>query len=782
NLVIPIGRPISNTQIYILDDNLEPVVIGGSGKLYVSGSGVARGYLNKPELTLEKFVPNPFIEGKRMYDTGDLACWLPDGNIEFLGRKDHQVKIRGYRIELGEIENTILQYSEDLKQVVVEVKENNQEKVLVAYFVSAANLEKAQLRSFLQEKLPDYMVPGFYIELEKLPLTPNGKIDRNALPGISVEDVIRKEYVGPRNKTEENLVLIWQEVLGIEQIGITDNFFELGGHSLIIAQVINRTHKQLGKTVSFKVFFANPTIEGLSKELQEKNFIAIPKATEAASYPLTSSQSRLWILSQLEGGSLAYNMPAAVKLTGVVDGTKFEESFKRLIARHEILRTSFKTDQSGDVRQYIVPTEQVNFTIAEQDYSARENQGEAIADYLQAINNEPFDLEQAPLVRASLIKLKEEEHVFFLSLHHIIGDGWSIEVLISEVVKTYNALTQGTEIALPELSLQYKDYAVWLNDEIQQEQYQASEHYWLEQFAGELPVLDLPSFKTRPLIQTYNGDSLTHRFSRVFLDKLKRFSKEQDLTLFMSLMAGINALLHKYTGQDDIIIGTPIAGREHPDLEHQIGLYLNTLAIRTQLKNETSFADLAASQKETLLGAYEYQSYPFDVLVGKLNLKRDTSRTALFDILVVLQNQGQLNNLNNEELANFQVSDYEFSRKTSQFDVSFTFAETEGLDLTIEYNTDIYDAYLIERMFTHFENLVTGALEQPEMPIHEIDYLTKEEEQELLVGFNDTAVSYPKDKTIIDLFEDQVAGTPNNIAVVFEETQLTYQELNEKAN
>jgi len=782
NLVIPIGRPISNTQIYILDDNLEPVVIGGSGKLYVSGSGVARGYLNKPELTLEKFVPNPFIEGKRMYDTGDLACWLPDGNIEFLGRKDHQVKIRGYRIELGEIENTILQYSEDLKQVVVEVKENNQEKVLVAYFVSAANLEKAQLRSFLQEKLPDYMVPGFYIELEKLPLTPNGKIDRNALPGISVEDVIRKEYVGPRNKTEENLVLIWKEVLGIEQIGITDNFFELGGHSLIIAQVINRTHKQLGKTVSFKVFFANPTIEGLSKELQEKNFIAIPTATEAASYPLTSSQSRLWILSQLEGGSLAYNMPAAVKLTGVVDETKFEESFKRLIARHEILRTSFKTDQSGDVRQYIVPTEQVNFTIAEQDYSARENQGEAIADYLQAINNEPFDLEQAPLVRASLIKLKEEEHVFFLSLHHIIGDGWSIEVLISEVVKTYNALTQGTEIALPELSLQYKDYAVWLNDEIQQEQYQASEHYWLEQFAGELPVLDLPSFKTRPLIQTYNGDSLTHRFSRVFLDKLKRFSKEQDLTLFMSLMAGINALLHKYTGQDDIIIGTPIAGREHPDLEHQIGLYLNTLAIRTQLKKETSFADLAASQKETLLGAYEYQSYPFDVLVGKLNLKRDTSRTALFDILVVLQNQGQLNNLNNEELANFQVSDYEFSRKTSQFDVSFTFAETEGLDLTIEYNTDIYDAYLIERMFTHFENLVTGALEQPEMPIHEIDYLTKEEEQELLVGFNDTAVSYPKDKTIIDLFEDQVAGTPNNIAVVFDETQLTYQELNEKAN
>ncbi|MCP2028480.1 amino acid adenylation domain-containing protein [Flavobacterium sp. HSC-32F16] len=780
--VIPIGRPISNTQVYILDEALKPLPIGAAGKLYVSGSGLARGYLNKSELTEEKFIANPFIEGKRMYDTGDLACWLPDGNIEFLGRKDHQVKIRGYRIELGEIENTISQYSEDLKQVVVEVKENNQEKVLAAYLVSTTKIDKSELRSFLQEKLPDYMVPGFYIELEKLPLTPNGKIDRNSLPGISVEDVIRKEYAGPRNKTEENLVLIWQEVLGIEQIGITDNFFELGGHSLIIAQVINRTHKQLGKTVSFKVFFANPTIESLSKELQEKDFIAIPKAAEAVSYPLTSSQSRLWILSQLEGGSLAYNMPAAVKLTGVVDGTKFKESFKRLIDRHEILRTSFKTDQSGVVRQYIAAADQVNFKITEQDYSAIENQGEAIADYLQEINNEPFDLEKAPLVRASLIKLKEEEYVFFLSLHHIIGDGWSIEVLISEVVKTYNALIQGTEIALPELSLQYKDYAVWLNDEIQQEKYQASEHYWLEQFAGELPVLDLPTFKIRPLIQTYNGDSVTHRFSKVFLEKLKRFSKEQDLTLFMSLMTGINALLYRYTGQDDIIIGTPIAGREHPDLEHQIGLYLNTLAIRTQLKKEISFSHLAASQKETLLGAYEYQSYPFDVLVGKLNLKRDTSRTALFDVLVVLQNQGQLNNLNNEELANFQVSDYEFSRKTSQFDLSFTFAETEGLDLTIEYNTDIYDAYLIERMFIHFENLVAAALEQPEMPIQEIGYLTKDEEQQLLAGFNDTAAAYQKDKTIIDLFEEQAVSTPNNIAVVFEETQLTYQELNEKAN
>ncbi|GIQ61384.1 hypothetical protein Flavo103_45190 [Flavobacterium collinsii] len=778
----PIGSAISNTQIYVLDEDLQPVAIGVTGKLYISGSGVSRGYLNNPELTKEKFIVNPFIKGERMYDTGDLGCWLPDGNIEFLGRKDHQVKIRGYRIELGEIENVILQYSENLNQVVVEAREVNGEKALVAYLVATTEIDKSELRSFLQDKMPDYMVPNFYSELDKLPLTTNGKIDRKALPAISEEDIIRKEYVAPKNSTEIELVKIWQEVLGVPKIGITDNFFELGGHSLIVSQVINRIHKQLGQTISFKAFFASPTIEGLSKELQENAYIDIPKATESEFYPLTSSQTRLWILSQLEGGSLAYNIPTAVTLTGAIDVDKFEESFAKLIHRHEILRTYFKTNEAGDIKQYIVPVEQVNFKLDEKDFSSVRNQEVAVEDYLQKENSEPFNLEKGPLVRASLIKLKEEEYVFFLCLHHIIGDGWSIEILIAEIVKTYNALTNGIEIDLPELRIQYKDYAVWINSEIQQEKHKVSEDYWLQQFEGELPVLDLPSFKTRPLVQTYNGDICTHRFSSVFLEKVKAFSKEQDVTLFMTLMAGINALLHRYTGQDDIIIGTPIAGREHPDLENQMGLYLNTLAIRTQLKKGDRFLDLVKAQKETLLGAYEHQSYPFDALIGKLNLKRDTSRSALFDVLVILQNQGQLHNINNEELINLEVGDYVFNSKTSKFDIGFTFVETEGLDLTIEYNTDIFDTYLIERMFAHFESIVTKSLRQPEIAIQEISYLTDFEENQLVGTFNDTETVYPKDKTVIDLFEEQVGKTPNNVALVFGDTELTYHVLNEKAN
>ncbi|SMO94888.1 AMP-binding enzyme C-terminal domain-containing protein, partial [Flavobacterium resistens] len=699
------------------DEGLQPVSIGIRGKLYISGDGVARGYLNKPELTAEKFISNPFIKGTRMYDTGDLAKWLPDGNIEFLGRNDHQVKIRGYRIELGEIETAISGYSEEIQQVVVEAKEINQDKTLVAYYVSKTEIDKSEIRTYLQNKLPEYMVPGFYVEIESLPLTPNGKIDRKALPSVTGEDIIKKEYVAPGNAIEQKMVEIWQEVLGVQKIGITDNFFELGGHSLIVVQVINQISKQLGQTISFKIFFANPTIKELSKELKQSEYLDIPKAVEDESYPLTSSQNRFWILSQLEGGSLAYNMSAAVRFIGTVDYDKFEESFRLLIKRHEILRTYFKSNDQAEVRQFIIPTEQVSFSITQKSFLNNKNQHESVSDYLEEVNKEPFDLEKAPLIRASLIKLREDEHVFFLLMHHIIGDGWSMQLLISEIVKIYNSLLQGKQANLPELNIQYKDYAVWLNSELQKEKHQASEDFWLNQFSGELPVLDLPSFKKRPSVQTYNGASLTHGFSKSFLDKLKGFSEKHQSTLFMTLMTGVKVLLHKYSGQDDIVVGTPIAGREHPDLEHQIGLYLNTLPIRTLFKEQNSFLELLNQEKETLLGAYEHQAYPFDELVGKLNLKRDMSRSALFDVLVVLQNQGRLNNFNSEGLTNLEVSEYPFSRRLSKFDIIFTFTEIEELNLTIEYNTDIYDDYLIERMFTHFDNLLTKLINEPETTI-----------------------------------------------------------------
>ncbi len=778
---IPIGKPISNSFAYILNENLEPLPVGIAGKLYVGGAGVARGYLNNSELTAELFIANPFIEGERMYYTGDIAQWLPSGDIEFLGRKDTQVKIRGYRIELEEIENTIFQFSNDIQQVVLNVNETEKEKELIVYYVSKAVIEKSDLKSFLEERLPTYMVPGYYIALDNFPLTPNGKVDKKALPEITSEALIRMDYVAPRNKIERQLVKIWQEVLGIEKIGVRDNFFELGGHSLVVGQIINRVYKRLDKSITYKSFFETPTIEKLSKGLFHSTFSTIPQAPIAPYYPLTTSQHRIWVLSQLEGGSLAYNMSGAVKLKGHLNVSKFEEAFRKLIIRHEILRTNFRLNELDEIHQYIISENDFKFKLLERDLSYKSKEK---IDYLlkeeQAI---AFDLSNGSLLRATLFKTENHVHIFSLTIHHIIGDGWSLELLISEVIATYNNLVQDIASSLVDLNNQYKDYAVWLQSELTNKNYKTSEKYWLSQFQGELPILELPSFKNRPKVQTYNGNTFTYRFSNLFLEKLKTFSKSKDATLFMTLMTGVNILLCRYTNQNDIILGTPIAGREHPDLEGQIGLYLNTLAIRTKIEESYNFLNVLENQKQILLSAYEHQNYPFDELVDKLRLMRDTSRSVLFDVMVVLQNQEQLHSVKTtNNLDGIMVEDYKINRSTSQFDLSFTFVEREGLELSIEYNTDIYDDFLIERMFAHYENLMNQAINNPNDSIFSIDYITEEEKQQLLEEFNNSAEEYSTNKTIVDLFETQVIKTPNNIAVVFEDNELTYLELNQKAN
>jgi fengycin family lipopeptide synthetase D len=711
---VPIGTPISNTKVYILDENLFLLPIGVPGKIYISGLSLSSGYLNLPELTKEKFLKNPFEEGERIYDTGDFGRWLPDGNIEFLGRKDHQVKIRGFRIELGEIENTIIQFSDFLKQVVVEVKEINNDKVLVAYFISTVIIDRLQLRSFIETKLPDYMVPSFYVALKELPLTPNGKIDRKALPNITEEDLIRREYVAPRNETERKLTLIWQELLGVEQVGITDNLFELGGHSLIVGQIINRTYKILGKSISFRDFFSNPTIEGLIKLLANSSYVTIPKTPESDSYPLTPSQNKLWIMNQFDKTE-THRMSTSVKFKGFIDVPKFEEAFRLLIHRHEILRTFFKVNEQEVIRQYIIPHEQVNFSILKLDYSFLENKENKALDYLKMKDVETFDLEKGPLLHATIIKLEQEFFLFYLSIHHIVGDGWSMKLLTSEAVKIYNSLITNQKINLPDLKIQYKDYAVWLNKETQQEKLLLSEQYWLNQFAGELPKLDLPSFKTRPSIITHNGATFNHQFSEEFLEMLKTFSNEQGITLFMTLMAGINILLYAYTNQNDIIIGTNITGRDHPDLENQIGLYMNTLAIRTKFKEGDSFIDFIMKQKEILLNAYEHQIYPFDLLIDKLNLERDLSRSVLFDVFVHLKSQVEMIDVNSEEyLQGVYTESNELELTVSLFDILFEFYETpKKLSLRLIYNTDIYDLYFIERIFNHFENLMTKLINEP---------------------------------------------------------------------
>ncbi|WP_378186673.1 amino acid adenylation domain-containing protein [Aquimarina sp. W85] len=781
---IPIGKPITNTQVYILDEHMQLLPPGAIGKLYVSGTGVAQGYLNRPELTAESFIENPYCQGERMYDTGDLARWLPDGNIEFLGRKDHQVKLRGYRIELGEIENSISAFSEDILQAVVAIKTVKKEDVLIGYYVENSVVDTSQLRTHLSKQLPSYMIPNYFIVIDSVPLTPNGKVNKKALPEITFTNAVKKDYVVPRDREEEELVRIWEEVLGIDNIGIEDHFFELGGHSLMISQIINRIQKEMDKSVPFKVFYTDPTIKKLRDVLKNQNFSSINKAPESDYYPVTPSQQRLWFLSQFKEGSQAYCITGAVTLDGNIDVGDFEKAFKHIIDRHEILRTYFKNNEEGTLKQYIVPTSNLEFNLYVKDFSELPLSDQSIEEYIKDEQTKKYDLSKAPLLRASLLKKGNNSFVFFLSMHHIISDGWSIEIFTSEVIQGYRQLQLGKALKLPDLPIQFKDYAVWLAETNTISSQKKSKEYWLNVFEGELPVLELPGFINRPLIKTYSGKVLNYRYSKEVLLQLKDFSQKNQATLFMTLMASTKILLSKYSNQKDIIIGTPIAGREHPDLESQIGLYLNTLAIRTQLTELDSFLDALKKEKQQLLAGYSYQEYPFDQLVNQLNLKRNTSRSPLFDVMIVLHNQKQLSSFRNrKELTGIAIEEFKIKQETSQFDLSFTFIEkNEDLALEICYNTDIYEESFIESIFSHLENIFKQVLVFPNIQIKDIDLLTTEEKQEILVNFNGNDAEYPKDKTIVDLFKDQAKKTPDAVALIFEDKKLTYKKLDEESN
>jgi len=780
---VPIGKPIDNTQIYILSEELALQPIGVEGEICISGAGLSRGYLNRPKLTAEKFVNHPFNEGEKLYKTGDLGRWLVDGTIEFIGRKDDQVKIRGHRIELGEIEQALLAQDE-ITQVLVMVQEFQGESILVSYLVTEMAINKSAIRNSLGKRLPDYMVPSHYVVLDAFPLTHNGKINKKGLPAVTNEDGIRREYVPPVTKLEKRLAGIWEEVLGIENIGITDNFFELGGHSLKGAVVVNKAKKFLGIELSIRDLFLSPTIRGVLSVSKSFSYESIPVTIAQDNYRLTSSQHRIWMLSQFVEASIAYNIPGVFKLTGSLDIAKLKEAFLNLIERHESLRTVFKRDDQEEVRQYILPIDAIVFDIDNYDVSEELTQTSIIPLIIEDNNHYQFNLEEGPLVKLGVIKVSSEEHLLLFTMHHIISDGWSMEVMSRELIQTYDSLVNNTAINLPILPIQYKDYSEWLCSKVQEEAQKQSRGYWLSQFNGELPVLELPTDKMRPKVKTYIGDCFTYHFSEELGENLQKFSKDRGVSLFMTLLSGINGLFSRYTGSTDIIIGTPIAGRDHSELEHQIGLYLNTLAIRTRFEATANFDDLIAIQKDTLLDAYSHQNYPLDLLVEELDLQRDTSRSALFDVMVVLQNQQDVFSSNVIETEGLKVTPYnDYNRHVSQFDLNFIFSEQgNDVSLLLEYNTDIYEEGFIQNLVVHLEQFLLSSIGNPSQKVSALSYLSASEEQELLYDFNATERVYPEDDTIIDLFTLQVKKTPDAIAVVYEDKELTYQYLDEVSN
>ena len=785
----PIGVRIPDLNLYILDPNRNPSPIGIPGELHIGGAGLARGYINRPELTAEKFIVNPFNSkgGALIYRTGDLARFLPDGNVEFLGRIDDQVKIRGFRIELGEIEAVLSQHPAVLETVVVARDDAPSGKRLVAYVVHRddADISVNELRSFLKQKLPDYMIPSAFAVLDVLPLTPNGKVERKALPapGPSRPE-LEQWYQAPRTPAEEMLVEIWAEVLKLESIGVHDNFFDLGGHSLLATQVISRIRGSFQVEVPLRALFESPTVAGLAGHIEEARrkeqglqpppSLTVSKERESLSF----AQQRLWFIDQLEPQSAVYNVPGALRIRGTLDVAVLELSLNEIVRRHQALRTAFSIVEGQPV-QVVSPSLRISLPVGDlTDRPATEREEEA-RRLAREEAQRPFDLARGPLLRVTLLRLGEQDHVLLLTMHHIVCDGWSMGVLYRELSLLYEAFSKGLPSPLSDLPIQYADFAVWQRQWLQGEVLETQLSYWKKQLEGVPAVINLPTDRPRPAVQSYRGARQSFELSEELTGALKILSRKHHVTVFMTLLAAFQTLLHRYTGQHDIVIGSPIANRNRTEIEGLIGFFVNTLVLRSDLSGNPSFTGLLARVRNVALGAYAHQDVPFEKLVEEFQPQRSLSHSPLFQVMFVLQNAPPMV----REFGGLMFSSFAVGSETAKFDLTLSMREeAKGLRGSLEYSTDLFDAATIDRMIRHFERLLQGIVAGPDRHISDLPILTDAEKHQLLVEWNNTATDYPHDACIHELFEEQVKKSPDAIAVVFEDQQLTYGELNRRAN
>ena len=731
---IPIGRPIANTQVYILDPYGEPVPMGVTGELYIAGAGVTAGYLQQPERAAERFVPDPFSDERdaKMYRTGDLARYWPDGNVEFLGRSDDQVKIRGFRIELGEIESLLLQCG-GVKQAVAVAREDERgDKRLVGYVVTQreAALTSDELRAYLQEQLPDYMVPAALVLLPKLPLTANGKLDRQALP--APEQAQSKTYVAPRTPTEEIVAHIWAEVLRLNAVGVNDDFFQIGGHSLLATQVISRLRSALNIELPLRTLFESPTVAKLTTEIEKCRHNAIPtvppitKAARDGGLPLSFAQQRLWVLGQLQPNNPLYNIPRALRMKGKLNIACLEKALNEIVRRHESQRTTFQVSNGNPV-QVIAAELTIALRLRELAHVPEEER-EAEARRLASQEAElPFDLAQGPLIRATLLRLSPEDHVLLLTMHHIVSDAWSADVLLRELGELYQAFLAGRPSPLPELSIQYADYAVWQRGWLQGDVMEREIRHWREQLKGAPSLLQLPTDRPRPAVQSFRGASEIVPLSPTLSQELKRFSQREGVTLFMTLLGGFQALLSRYSGQEQIVIGTDMANRTTTETEGLIGFFINLLALRTDLSGNPSFRELLKRVRRVALDAYAHQDMPFDKLVEELQPERSLSYNPLVQTLFVMQNVPR----HKRELQGITISAFPTPLLHSKFDLAVFMVDGEnGLSATWVYSTDLFEVNTIRRMAQNYETLLGNALAHPDARLSSIEIMSDEEKRQ----------------------------------------------------
>lgn len=765
---VPIGKPVCNTEVYILDENMNPLPIGVIGEICIGGVGLSHGYYQAPQLTNEKFVDFPLFPGKKVYKTGDLARWLPDGTIDFVGRRDFQVQIRGHRVELGEIEALLLKHNEIEEAVVVAMGETDHTKTLHAYVVSRSPMIGPELRRMLARKLPDFMIPASFTQLEKMPLSHNGKIDRKALPAPDPQKTIDTDDEIPENEWEERMKTLWEEVLGVEGVGVRENFFELGGHSLKAATIVLKLNTQWDSQLQLSDVFRKPTIRELARYILEKQQYSdgapILSVEERPYYPVSSQQKRLFILWQLDRHSVAYNLPSATVIEGQLDYKKLDQSFQRLMERHESLRTSFMIIHNSLVQQVHEP---MDWTI-----QVEQSEEEKLTEVVRAFVR-PFDLENGPLFRAKIIHYGDNRHLLLTDTHHIVFDGISMDIMIRELCTLY----AGEELPAP--SFQYRNYADWQEKWFQTDDFKQKESFWLNQFKGNTPVLPLNTDYPRQLTQDPAGDCVRTTVDSVLSTRLKAMAVENETTLYPVLLAALNLLLFKYTGQADISIGTPTAGRSRPGLEQVIGMFVNTVVIRNFPNNDKTYRQFLSEVKERVLLAIDHEEYPFDMLVDQLGVSRDTGRNPLFDVMFSLENDEDLT-INGEGLT---FRPFPADSVETQFDLSVHgYISEDGIQFKWSYRKSLFSRGTVEGMAQHYLRLLQGITEKPDTPMQGIQMLSEEEKQRVIHVFNETGVDYPTSFTIQQLILRQVKQTPSEPAVIHEGRALTYAQLHAKSN
>jgi amino acid adenylation domain-containing protein len=785
---VPVGRGIEGVQLLVLNGAKQPAGVGEAGEIYVRTPYLALGYLNDDALTRERFVTNPFTgdAGDRLYKTGDLGRYMTDGRVEFLGRADAQLKIRGFRVEPGEVEAALASHGSVSESVIVAHADEAGEKSLVAYVVTRDGraLTDDELRDFLASRVPDYTMPSAFVTLDSLPLTPNGKVDRKQLPAPERTTAAR-EFVAPRDANEEMLAGLWADVLRRERVGAEDNFFALGGHSLLAAQMVSRVRELFRVELPLRAVFEAPTVARLAARIRELRRTAegldtspIEPAPRDSELPLSYAQQRLWFLDQLEPDSPFYNVPAAVRMEGALNVAALEQALNEVVRRHESLRTSF-AEVEGRPAQVVTDGLTLSLPAVELSHLSEGERERETRRLAAEEARRPFDLTRAPLVRASLLRLKETEHVVLLTMHHVISDGWSMGVFVREMSALYVAFTEGQPSPLAPLKIQYADFAAWQRRPEQQRALEKQLAYWRRQLEGVPALIELPTDRPRPAVQTYEGARLHVALDAPLAERLRELSRREGATLFMTLLAAFQTLLYRYARQTDIVVGTPCAGRTRLETEKLIGCFVNTLVLRARMSDTQTFRELLARTREDVLAAYAHQDVPFEKLVEELRPARNLGHTPLFQVMFTLQNTPR----EAGELHGIKASVLEVDTATAKFDLELILTETEdGLAGVFEYNSHLFDAATIARLGEHFRTLVAGAVARPDTSVSELPLLTDDERAQLLVGWNGTRAEFPLGLCMHELFERQAGRTPHASAVLFEGGSLTYAELNRRAN